>query len=167
MELPPTIREMFDHGYWARDRQLEACAALGEEPFSRRLGGSFPSLRETQVHLLAVEWLWLERWRGHEPAALVPAEELPSLAAIETRWATVEREMRAFLEALDEARLAQPVTYLNLRGERWSYPLWRLVMHLLNHQSYHRGQVTTLFRMLGAAPPRIDFLVGRDVDFRG
>jgi uncharacterized damage-inducible protein DinB len=44
--------------------------------------------------------------------------------------------------------------------------LWRMMMHLLNHQSFHRGQVTTLLRMLGAQPPRIDFLVGRDVDYR-
>jgi hypothetical protein len=44
--------------------QLQACAGLTEEQFLRPLGNSFPSLRDTPAHLLAVEWLWLERWRG-------------------------------------------------------------------------------------------------------
>jgi uncharacterized damage-inducible protein DinB len=166
MELLPTIREMMDHNYWARDRQLQACAGLDQEQFLRPLGGSFPSLRETFAHLVAVEWLWLERWRGRSPTALIPLAELPTLAAVSERWKTVEREMRGYLGALDEDTLARPLTCVSTRGEQWTYPLWRTVLHLLNHQSFHRGQVTTLLRMLGVQPPRIDFLVGRDVDYR-
>ena len=55
------LTELFAHHYWARDRQLLACAALTSEQFLRPLGNSFPSVRDTLVHLLAVEWLWLER----------------------------------------------------------------------------------------------------------
>ena len=166
MDLLPTIREMTDHSYWARDQQLRACTGLDQELYQRPLGGSFPSLQETLAHLLAVEWLWLERWRGRSPAALVPAGEWPTLAAVSGRWDMVEREMRGYLDALDEGALERPLTYVNLHGERWTYPLWRMLMHLLNHQSFHRGQVTNLLRMLGVQPPRIDFLVGRDADFR-
>jgi uncharacterized damage-inducible protein DinB len=165
MHLLATIKEMYEHNRWARDRQLHACAGLSEEQLSRRLGGSFPSLRETLAHLVAVEWLWLERWRGRSPAALIPLDELPTLAAITERWRLVEREMRSYLESLDEDALAGPRTYVSTRGDRWTYPLWRMIVHLLNHQSYHRGQVTTLLRMLEVEPPRVDFLVGLDVGF--
>ncbi len=156
---------MFAHNYWARDRQLEACAALSEEQFLRPVGGSFPSLREVLAHLVACEWLWLERWRGTSPAALLPLDEFPTLAAVAERWSVVERELRAYLATLDEERLACPLAIVSTRGERWNYPLWQMVMHLLNHQSYHRGQVTAMLRMLGAKPPRVDFLVGQDVGF--
>jgi uncharacterized damage-inducible protein DinB len=166
MELLPAIGEMFEHNCWARDRQLGACAALSQEQFLRPLGGSFPSLREAFAHLVAVEWLWLERWRGQSPSALIPLDELPTLAAVTERWKVVEREMREYLATLDEDRLACPLTIVSTRGEQWTYPLWRMLMHLVNHQSYHRGQVTTLLRMLGVQPPRIDFLVGQDVGFR-
>lgn len=166
MELLPTIREMFDHCYWARDRQLRVCAGLDQEQLQRPLGGSFPSLHATLVHLVAVEWLWLERWRGRSPKGLVPPTELPTLQSISERWATVEGEMRGYLAGLGEDALGGPLTIVSTRGEQWTYPLWRMLMHLLNHQSFHRGQVTMLLRMLGAEPPRIDFLVGRDVDFR-
>jgi uncharacterized damage-inducible protein DinB len=166
MISPEAMRELFDYNYWARDRQLEACAALTEEQLLRPLGSSFPSLRDSLAHLVAVEWLWLERWRGNNPKALIPPAELPTLVALRERWQTVEAEMRGYLASLDEETLARPLTIVSTRGEQWTYPLWRMLMHLLNHQSFHRGQVTTLLRMLGAQPPRIDFLVGRDVDYR-
>jgi uncharacterized damage-inducible protein DinB len=50
--------------------------------------------------------------------------------------------------------------------KRCSYPLWRMMMHLINHQSYHRGQVTTLLRQMGIAAPMVDFLYGKDMDYR-
>jgi uncharacterized damage-inducible protein DinB len=162
----PVLRELFDYNYWANGRQLRACEALDEEQFQRPVGGSFPSVRETLAHLVAVEWIWLQRWRREKPCALIPLEEFPTLAAVRERWAAVEREMRAHLAGLDDDTLSRPMTIINTRGEPWTYPLWRMIVHLLNHQSSHRGQVTTLLRMLGAEPPRIDFLVGQESGFR-
>lgn len=162
-----TLRELFDYNYWARDRQLEACAVLTPEQFLRPLGSSYSSLRDTLAHLVGAEWIWLERWRGHSPtpagATDFAAEKFPALAVIEARWRDVEREMRDYLGGLREDALAQPFTYVNLKGQRWTYPLWRTLLHVVNHQTYHRGQVTTLLRQLGAQPPQIDYLVAHDV----
>ena len=165
--IPLTVfRELFDYNYWARDRQLKACAAVSEEQFLRPMGNSFPSLRDTLAHLVSVEWLWLERWSGRSPRALPAATEFPNLAAIETRWKTVERGQRHYLGSLSDQAVALPVTYTNLKGESWTYPLWRMLYHLLNHQSYHRGQVTTLLRQLGMASTGwVDYLVALDVRF--
>jgi uncharacterized damage-inducible protein DinB len=161
-----TIRELFDYNYWARDRQLEACAALTEEQFLRPLGGSFSSLRDTLAHLAGVEWLWLERWQGRSPRAQPPPEGFPTLAFTAERWRAVERDMREYLAGLTEEALRLPMTCVGTRGNTWTYPLWRMHVHLLNHQSYHRGQVTTLLRQLGATPARVDFLVAHDAGFR-
>jgi uncharacterized damage-inducible protein DinB len=170
MEIPAvslaTVNELFDYNYWARDRQLQACAALTEEQFLRPLGNSFPSLRDTLTHLLAVEWLWLERWRGRSPRTSLAPEELPTLAALSQRWQTVEREMREYVAGLTEEALDQSATYVNTRGKTWTYELWRMILHLLQHQSYHRGQVTALFRQLGVQPPKVDFLDAHDMEFR-
>ncbi|MGO9012592.1 MAG: DinB family protein [Bryobacteraceae bacterium] len=161
-----TVNEMFDYNYWARDRQLQACEGLTEEQFLRPLGNSFPSLRDTLTHLLAVEWLWLERWRGRSPRTLLSPTELPTLAALSQRWQIVEREMREYLAGLSEEALERPLTYVNTGGQAWTYALWRMIQHLLHHQSYHRGQVTALFRQLGVQPPQVDFLDGCDMEFR-
>jgi uncharacterized damage-inducible protein DinB len=142
------------------------CAPLSAEQFLRSVGGSFPSLRDTLAHMLAVEWHWLERWRGKSPKSLIPADDFPALEAVVERWNAVEREMREYLAGLDEEALERPLTYVNSRGEEWTYPLWWMIAHLLNHQSYHRGQVATQLRMLGVQPPQVDFLKGQDMGFR-
>ena len=160
------IRDGVMHNYWARDRQLQACVSLNDEQFLRPLGGSFPSLRDTLAHMVAVEWLWLERWKGRSPKALISAGDFPALEAVVERWNTIEREMRDYMAGLDEEALARPLTYMNFQGEQWTYPLWEMIAHVLNHQSYHRGQVATLLRMLGVQPPHVDFLVGQDMGFR-
>ena len=136
------VNELFNYNYWARDRHLQACAAITEGQFLRPLGGSFPSIRDTLAHLVAVEWLWLERWR------------------------IVESEMRQYLASLSEETLERPVTYINPKGQTWTYTLWSMILHLLNHQSYHRGQVATLLRQLGIQPPEVDFLVAHDMGLR-
>jgi uncharacterized damage-inducible protein DinB len=166
MELLPAFRTNLEHHYWARDRQLEACAALTGEQFLRPVGGSYASLRDTFGHMVAVEWIWLERWLGRSPSSLISAEEFPSLAALSGRWSAVERELRAYLAGLDEEALIQPVSYNNLRGQPWSYPLWQMITHLQTHQSYHRGQVTTLLRILGVQPPPVDFLIAQDAGWK-
>ena len=60
-----------------------------------------------------------------------------------------------------------PMTCTSTRGEQWTYPLWRMIAHLLNHQSYHRGQVTNYLRQLGVEPPRLDLLVAYDMGLSG
>jgi uncharacterized damage-inducible protein DinB len=158
----PLIHELFEHNYWARDRQLEVCAGLTQEQFLRPMGGSFASLRDTLAHLLFVEWVWLERWSGRSPRTAPPMDGLETLDALAARWREVESAMRAFLETLNDEALTRPVSYVNLQGESWSYPLGRMLLHVLNHQSYHRGQVATLLRQLGVRPPHVDFLVWDD-----
>ncbi len=155
-----TLRELYDYNYWARDRQLEPCSKLSQEQFARPMGNSFSSLRDTLVHLLVAEWGWHERWRGRSPRSLPAwAEEMQEVAAIREGWTRIEKDIRQYLANLSNGALAQPLTYVNLKGETWTYPLWQAILHLVNHQTYHRGQVTTLLRQLGATPVQIDFLV--------
>jgi uncharacterized damage-inducible protein DinB len=161
---------MFEYNYWARDIQLRACAALTPEQALRPLGSSFSSLQDTIAHLLRAEWVWLERWRGRSPtkreAAEFAGERFLDLSAIEERWRTVERDVREYVAGLTEEMLTQLLTYTNLDGENFTYPLWRTLFHVSNHQTYHRGQVTTMLRQIGIQPPQIDFLVAHDLHFR-
>lgn len=93
------LHELFDYNYWARDCQLEACATLSEEQFLRPMGNSFSSVRDTLAHLVAVEWVWHERWRGRSPnqddAREYAAGTFPNLAAVRDRWQAVEGNVRA------------------------------------------------------------------------
>jgi len=170
------LRELFDYNYWANAKQLDACAALSAEQFLRPMGSSFSSVRDTLAHLMGAEWIWLERWLGR-PARTLPGvpeglpfaetlkrwhEQFSAVDQIRNRWRVLETELRQFLSGLDEKTLASDFSYVNLQGKAWTYPLWRTLYHLANHGTYHRGQITTLLRQLGASAPTTDYLIMQD-----
>jgi uncharacterized damage-inducible protein DinB len=125
-------------------------------------GNSFLSVRDTLAHILGAEWIWLERWQGRLSRALLDAADFPTLQTLESRWETVEHDQMQFIETLTPQRLGEELAYFNQKGERYSYPLWQQLVHVVNHSSYHRGQVTTLLRQLGAEVVNTDFLVYYD-----
>ena len=161
MELQE-IRQLYDYNQWANHRVLSASGALDAEALLRPMGNSFSSLRDTLAHIIGAEWIWLERWLGRFPKALLDADSFPSLRSLEDRWERVESDQDQFIQALSRERLDEDLAYINRVGERFSYPLWQQMVHVVNHSSYHRGQVTTLLRQLGAKAVSTDFLAYYD-----
>ncbi|MBI4167146.1 MAG: DinB family protein [Acidobacteria bacterium] len=162
MISPGVLRELYDYNFWARDQQLAVCEKLSEEQLSRPLGASFGSLLDTLKHLLGAEWVWMERFDGRDARSVPWYKETSSMGLLRVRWALVEADLRRFVESLTPQALTAPLTYVNFKGETWTYPLWQMLLHLANHGTYHRGQVTMALRQLGATPPAIDFLVYYD-----
>ena len=156
------IRELYDYNHWANQRVLSAMTPLTDDMFTRNMGNSFVSLRDTLAHILGAEWIWLERWLGRSPKALLSASDFPTLQALQRRWAAVRLDQNQYIQTLVPDRLNDDVSYTNTRGERYSYALWRQMLHVINHSSYHRGQVTTLLRQMGAEPAGTDLLVYYD-----
>ena len=156
------IRQLYDYNRWADRRILAMASTLTNEDFIRPMGNSFSSVRDTLSHILGAEWIWLERWQGRSPKALLDAATFPKVQSLESRWETVEHDQTQFIEALTPQRLVEELAYLNQRGQLYSYPLWKQMVHVVNHSSYHRGQATTLLRQLGAEAVSTDFLVYYD-----
>lgn len=147
------LQALVDYHYWARDRMLAAVEPLSPDQFTRDLGNSFRSVRDTLSHLHGSEWIWLSRFQGTSPASGLPHERLPDLAAVRAAWAETEAGVRTFVRGLDEAGLERVIEYRLLSGQPGASCTWHVVQHMVNHATYHRGQVTTMLRQLGAAPP--------------
>jgi uncharacterized damage-inducible protein DinB len=156
------IREIYGYNRWANARSLQAASTVSPADFTKEVGGSFASLRGTLAHMYGAEWIWLQRWRGTSPRQLPSALDFPDVETIRSRWQEVEREQKQFLDSLDPGRLSEVVSYVNLKGETFAYPLGRMLQHVVNHASYHRGQITTLLRQLGATPLSTDLLLYDD-----
>jgi uncharacterized damage-inducible protein DinB len=148
------LLNLLDFHYWARDRVLDALDELPSDQYTRDLGSSFRSIRDTAVHMYAAEWVWHLRWHGESPAALIKAETFPDVASLRQAWHEHEVKMRAFLEQMGEAGLNRVIEYRLFSGEAGASSFWQMVQHVVNHASYHRGQVTTMLRQIGAAPPK-------------
>lgn len=156
------ICDLYSYNRWADQRVLAASAKLDPEKFTRAMGNSFSSVRDTLAHILAGEWIWLERWQGRFPIDLLNPADFPTVQSLETRWKIVDQDHQRFRQELTPQRLADDLAYLNRAGQRFSYPLWQQMVHVVNHSTYHRGQITTLLRQLGAEPAVTDFLVYYD-----
>ena len=146
------LRTLLDYHYWARDRLLNAVEPLTPEQYNRDLGSSFKSIRDTAVHTYAAEWAWYSRWQGESPTALLPADQFPDLASLEAAWREHEGRMRAFIDGLDQTGTARVIEYKLLSGQPGASPISQMLPHVVNHASYHRGQLTTMLRQLGAKP---------------
>jgi uncharacterized damage-inducible protein DinB len=153
------IQTLYAYNRWANRRLLKAARQVDWQDSTRDLRTSYGSVRGTLVHIVWGEWLWLRRWRGESPRRMFVPEDFPDWTTLESRWSAVESEQQAFLKCLTDELLEKCVSYENLQGERWEYSLAHMMQHLVNHSSYHRGQVVTLLRQLGQTPPTTDFLV--------
>ena len=149
------VKTLLDYHYWARDRMFEALEALTPEMYARDLGNSFRSVRETVIHIYGADWVWCNRWEGQSPTALPDPKDLfPDLASIRRAWQEHERRVRALVDGLGEEGIQRPIEYRTFDGKAQAQPFWQMLQHVVNHGSYHRGQVTTMLRQLGAAPPK-------------
>ena len=160
------IQQLYKYNKWANDTVLHSVSPLSNEELTRQLGGSFPSVRDTLVHIMAAEWIWLRRWKGVSPRALFNASEFPNLEAVKGYWSEIQTEQVAFVSDVTDESLNEIIKYVNTKNQTWQYPLGRLMQHVVNHSSYHRGQVANFLRQLGAQPASTDFLIYFDVESR-
>ncbi len=145
---------LLDYHYWARDRMLDAAQLLSPEQFTRDMHGSFKSVRDTLAHTYFAEWAWHCRWLGTSPAKGREATEFTDVAALRAAWRELEGHVRAFIDGLDERGIERAIAYTLLNGQPGKSRVWQMVQHVVNHATYHRGQVTTMLRQMGAQPPK-------------
>ena len=152
------FRLLYDYNSWANHRTLDACAQLTEDQFTRDMASSFRSVRDTLVHVMLVEWLWLERWHGRSPNSFPPTSDFPTLDSVRARWAEINTDLRDYIASLTPEEVQRVVHHKTTAGVPYSHPLWQMLQHLANHGTYHRGQITTLLRQLGAKATGTDLI---------
>jgi uncharacterized damage-inducible protein DinB len=152
------FRLLYDYNSWANRRMLDACAALTDAQFTQDLGSSFRSVRDTLAHIGGAEWIWLERWHGRSPNTLPPRDQFANLESLRRRSQELDCGLQDFVASLTEQDIQRIVTHKTTAGVEQSAPLWQMLQHLVNHGTYHRGQVATMLRQLGAKADSTDFI---------
>lgn len=151
------IRTLFDFNHWANTRTLDSCAGVSSDVFTRANGSSFPSIRETLAHIHGAEWVWLERWQGRFPK-MPAAREGGDLAAIRAAWAPTAQALLDFAHSRTQADLDASHEIRTFDGTPYRHALWQMMQHLVNHGSYHRGQVAAFLRQAGHQPQATDLI---------
>lgn len=152
------LRFLFQYNAWADRRLLDVCSQLTNEQFARELGSSFSSVRDTVVHLYGAEWVWKERFNGNSPMALLKGDGFPDLTSIRVKLEEMDQHFIDYVSKITQQDIDRVIVYKTFSGQEFSNPLWQSLHHLTNHATYHRGQVVTMLRQLGAKPVSTDLI---------
>jgi len=134
------LKKLFEYDDWANREEVRHLRSLKAPP---------PQAMKILAHIVGTEWLWLGRLRGEKPAVVWPDLTLDQIA---------EQIDRLRDEWPREFGRTDVVEYVNSKGEKWSSRADDILMHVIIHGGYHRGQIATLVRQSGETPAYTDYI---------
>ena len=157
MKLKEHVYLMADYNQWMNQKIYEAVGTLSPEKLHEDQGAFFGSIFATLNHICVGDTLWLKRF-SPILKAYTAFETIDKLATPEALYEFIANnfnDLKDRRQLLDETlleltilitdeELLQPISYQNSKGITANKTLFNLLMHLFNHQTHHRGQVTTL-----------------------
>ena len=145
-----------EYSCWADQLLLESIRGLTPEQFALEPAPGCPSIRATLVHMADAQWIWVRRIQGETVTARITEVEKPTREEAEQFLDQAHETLHRLLPTVPVERLVAPLSYVDLKGEPQSLPLKAILWHLINHASYHRGQITASLMRLGIEPPIMD-----------
>ena len=148
---------LFDYSYWARGQILCIAEALTPAEFVDDSTVTYRGVRATLVHTLDVERSWRLRLRSELPEVwdvALDAGDFPDVASLSQAWSEDERQMRSWLDGLDDVALHEVVDL----GPNDRFPLEYFLLHILTHSAQQRRDAVILLEQAGHSPPEIEFL---------
>jgi len=151
-------RDLLLYMLWADRQMLKSVRPVDAEHLNRDAGVSFHSLLGTMSHMLGAQKLWLSRILGHPDAFVLGPGDFPDLLSWIKAWEETASGIEAFLAGLTDEQLAVPLSWTSLEGVPHTRPLWQPILQLVNHTTYHRGQVVSLLRQMGYPAASTDLI---------
>ncbi len=150
--------KLIEYNIWANRRILEQIQIFSQEAFTKEIGGSFPSIHLTLLHLLESDWIWFNRWKGL-PYLLPPTDWNTSTAkSIAQLWLPIQEESRLLMaESLKNENA--DIHFTTKRGASFTMKVADVAIHITNHGTYHRGQIVNMIRILGETPVNTDYFI--------
>lgn len=147
------IQLMAQYNRWMNQKLYAVCAEIPDAERKRDLGAFFKSIHETLNHSLYGDKAWLARFTGKPMDVTIGKELFADYEELKKVREETDQEILAWSKSLSPNWLKQPFEYTSqVDGETRILPTWVLVAHLFNHQTHHRGQITTLIKQLGYEP---------------
>ena len=147
------------YNVWANKKIIDRISLLPVELVDKETPSSFPSIYKTLLHLWDVESIWLQRLKLAEHIEVPSASFEGNLLEMMTAWSKISQQWDQWITQTNEANLVHVFAYQNSKREQFKQPVYEMIMHLFNHQTYHRGQIITIFHAVGVDKiPATDFI---------
>jgi uncharacterized damage-inducible protein DinB len=161
--LLDNYRFLARYNRWFNQRLYTACETLTDADRKRDRGAFFGSIHHTLTHLVLADKMWLQRFAAQDTAFadLAPAllalpdgsdytsNAYPDWLELKGEREALDTTMEAWLADMPPSFLQGTLRYINTKGVPRAHPTWQALTHFFNHQTHHRGQVTTLLMQAG------------------
>jgi uncharacterized damage-inducible protein DinB len=151
-----TLQEMktlVAYNAWATNRIFESLEALPDEETMRDMKSSHKSIHGTLTHIVGAEKMWLSRMSGTPDKSMIKPTDVPTVADLKTTWEQTGFALAKFLGSQSDKKLEDTFGFLSLTGDQLTYRYSEALQHVVNHSTFHRGQVVALMRQMGHKPP--------------
>ncbi len=143
---------------WATGQILEETVPLPADQLVKPLGGSFANVYDTLVHMYQADCIWLDRLNGIPTGKLADYEAPGCTYELKDAWTALAAKNVAWAQGLSENDWLREMSYKTLAGVPHETPLWQMILHIVNHGTHHRGQITNMLRQLGLKPVNLDLI---------
>jgi uncharacterized damage-inducible protein DinB len=156
--LVDVLQNHIDYTIWATNRLLVPSDGLTAEQRQQDFGTADKSIAGTMAHLFRSERAWLQRLQFDTPKVPWATQEDTNWSFLIEHWPALHKQWQGWAAELTDEDPDRVIHYSDLKGRPWSQPIGHLVLHVVNHSTHHRGQVSGFLRALGQAPPPLDFI---------
>ncbi len=144
-----SLHQHLSYSVWANERLAETLRPLDERILNTEVKSSFPSIAKTLLHMWDAEVVWLKRMQGTSLSTWPSQKFGGSKEDILNGVVSSSQELRLFVDSKAPDFVHGKISYKNLKGDPFEDVVEDLLYHIVNHGTYHRGQITTLLREFG------------------
>lgn len=153
---PELLRTHIDYTGWASARLVEAAGQLTPDELTRDFGTADKTVLGTLVHCFAADRIWMTRVSGDPPMKFIDPEKDMHFSVLQNDWPSLIQKWQAWASSLTPESAMAKVVWKDVKGNSFEMPAWQIALHLVNHGSHHRGQVSGFLRAMGKVPPPLD-----------
>ena len=143
------IYTQVDYNLWANRKTTDLLRSLDEDVMDMPVSNSFPTIKETLKHLHYAESIWLQRILLDEHTKIKWPDENPSSETLFKDIIAASTDLKVYIDGLGIDDLGRSVAFITGEGASLDNSIERIVYHVINHSTYHRGQVITMLKQLG------------------
>jgi len=152
------LQQYAAHNLWANKQLVTVINQLTIEQIEKEINSSFPSIFKTVLHLLDAESTWWQRLKLEEHVEAPGKTFTGDFTQLQDKLIHQSTLFEQWVNGLLDHQLQHEFVYRRSKTDRQKQPVWQALMHIFNHESYHRGQLVTMLRQLGVTKiPSMDF----------
>jgi uncharacterized damage-inducible protein DinB len=153
------LKSYTKYNIWANERICKVLEKLGPALLDKELTSSFKTIRETVYHIWDAETLWYKRLMGKSLSEWPSESFKGNFAEFQTEFLGGSGKFFLYVLNKDKKQLERELTYKNVEGKKFTHKIANIIQHVVNHSTFHRGQIITMLRSLSITElPPTDYI---------